>query len=106
MEEAVLTFEGKPLIDTYPISKYKIGRNLTLSMTIRLIGGVAEKWASSSSKPTFREVVRKKSIPVHPTELKPEEYIVEQAKQTPYVEMQDPSIQEIYKNYSRKSYNL
>ena len=55
VEEVVLNFEGKLLINTYLISKYKIGRNSTLNMTIRLRGGAVGKEASSSSKPSFRE---------------------------------------------------
>ena len=57
VEEVVLNFEGKLLIDTYLISKYKIERNLTLNMTIRIRGGDVGKGASSSSKPSFREAV-------------------------------------------------
>ena len=93
MEEEVLAFEGKPLIHRDPISKYKIGRNSTLNPTIILRGGAARKGASSSSKPSFREAVGKKIILVQPVEPKPEEYIVEQSKQSPCVEMRDPTIQ-------------
>ena len=92
MEDVVLNFEGKILIDTYPISKYTIGRNLTLNMTIRLRGGVVGKGASSSSKPSFQEAVWKKSSPIQHAKTKPKEYIVEQAEQSSCVELQDPTI--------------
>ena len=48
-------------------------------MTIRLRGGAMGKGAPSSSKPSFREAVWKKSSPTQHAETKHEEYIVEQA---------------------------
>ena len=59
MEDAVLVYEGKVLIDSDPISKYKIRRNLTMILTNRLRGGAVGKGAPSSSRPSFREAVGK-----------------------------------------------
>ena len=99
MEEVDIYFEGKILKDTNPISKYNIGRNSTLYLTLRLRGGDARKGASTSSKPSFREVVDKRSIQVQLAKPKPTKYIVEQSKQSPCVEMVDPTIQDIYLEY-------
>lgn len=99
MEELDLYFEGKTLKDTDLISKCNIGRNSTLHISFRLRGGVVGRGATSSSKPSFREVVDKRSSPVQLAEPKPTEYMVEKSKQSPCVEMADLEIKGIYLAY-------
>ena len=103
MEETILVYEGKILIDSNPISKFKISKNLTMILTNRLRGREARKGAPSSSRPSFREVLGKnlgkdanKGQLYHP---KSKEYIVEQSKHSPCVELQEPTIYEHYKDY-------
>ena len=107
MEDTVLVYEGKVLIDSDPISKYKISKNSTLILTNRLRGGVAGKGAPSSSRPSFREAVGKilgKDANMGQSyDLKIDEYIVEQSKHSPCVEMQDPTIHEHYKDYFERA---
>lgn len=64
LEEAYLYLEGNTPKDTDLIFKYNIGWNLTLFLSLRLRGGVVGKGATSSSKPSFREAVDNRSIPV------------------------------------------
>ena len=103
LEELDLYFEGKTLKDTDLISNCNIGRNSTLHISFRLRGGVVGRGVTSSSKPSFREAVDKRSIPVQPAESKPTEYIVEQSKQSPCVELTDPEIKDIYVAYSTRA---
>ena len=98
MEEN-LYLEGKILKDTDLISRYNIGRNLTLFLSLRLRGGVVGKGASSSPKPSFREAVENRSILVQTTDPKTDEYIVEQIVQSPCVELVTSTIKELYDAY-------
>lgn len=103
-KEEDLYLEGRILKDTYLISKYNIGRNSTLFLSLRLRGGAAGKGATSSTKPSFREAVDNRSIPVQSIEPKPAEYIVEQTTQSTYVDLADSTIKELYEAYTTRAF--
>ena len=100
MVELDLIFEGKLLKDLDLILDYNIGRNSTLHVTFRLRGGVVGRGAPSSSKPSFRDVIDKRTNPIHPYGTKPTEYMVEKSKQSPKLELEDPTIEGIFLAYS------
>ena len=66
MIELKLIFEGNFLKDQDHISYYNIGRNSTLHISFRLRGGSIGRGASSSSKPSFRDVIDKRTSPTQP----------------------------------------
>ena len=100
MAELDLNFEGKLLKDLDHISDCNIGNNSTLHTSFRLRGGAIGRGVSSSSKPSFRDVIDKRTSPIHPEGTKPTEYMVEKSKQSPRLEMVDPTIEGIFSAYS------
>ena len=100
MTELELLFEGKFLKDPDRISDLNIGRNYTLHISFRLRGGAIGRRASSSSKPSFRDVIDKRTNHTQLASFKPAKYMVEKSKQLPSLEMEDPRIDGIFKAYS------
>ena len=63
MTKMEIFFEGKFLKDPYRIFDYNIGMNSTLHISFRLRGVAIGRGASSSSKPSFRDVIDKRTNP-------------------------------------------
>ena len=80
MTKLELFFEGKFLKYLDCIYDYNIGRNSTLHISFRLRGGDIGRGASSSSKPSFRDVIDKRTNHTQPKGTKPVEYMVEKSK--------------------------
>ena len=102
MAELDLIFEGTFLKDLYHISACNIGKNPTLHTTFLLRGGVIGRGASPSSKPSFKDVIDKRTNRALPEGTKPAEYMVEKSKQSPSFEMADPTIEGIFVAYSAR----